>query len=174
MFSSELFEGTSRRTSRVLAGCIPLRSTHVTNGHQHNDHKGHPFIPIIINPSPQEARLRSAQQKGDGILPCWIASDAGAPRAAEAQHGAAAAGCMMYAICLQGAPIAILRCVPHVRPRLWQINTFDGASTQEVQLSVDSVNETLLKVLAITDGLDAPVYPKHLVARTAPMRGQTH
>ena len=87
----------------------------------------------------------------------WLSAESWA---VEAQHGAAAAFCMMFALCLQRPSFANSRCVQHVRPRIWQVTTSYGTSTQKVSLFEDSVIESLLKVIGDTEGLDAPVYPK--------------
>ena len=80
--------------------------------------------------------------------------------AIEAQHGAAATFCIMFALCLQRPSFANGRCVEHVRPRIWKITTPYGTSTQKVSLFEDDAIESLLKVIGDTEGLDAPVYPK--------------
>ena len=51
--------------------------------------------------------------------------------AVEAQRGAAAAFCMMFALCLQRPSFANSRCVEYVRPRIWQVTTSYGTSTQK-------------------------------------------
>ena len=80
--------------------------------------------------------------------------------AIEAQHGAAATFCIMFALCLQRPSFANGRCVEHVRPRIWKVTTTYGTSTQKVSLFEDDAIESLLKVIGDTEGLDAPVYPK--------------
>ena len=80
--------------------------------------------------------------------------------AIEAQHGAAANFCLMFALCLQRPSFAHARYVEHVRSRVWQVTTTYGTLTQKVALFDDDVIELLLKVIGGTEGLDAPVYPK--------------
>ena len=80
--------------------------------------------------------------------------------AIKAEHGASAAFCLMFALCLQRPPFAHARCVSHVRPRVWQVTTSYGTSTQKVSLFEDDVIESLLKAVGDTEGVDAPVYPK--------------
>ena len=78
------------------------------------------------------------------------------------QHGAAAAFCLMFALCLQRPSFANSRCVEYVnvRPRIWKVMTTYGTSTQNVSLFDDDAIESLLKVIGATEGLLAPVYPK--------------
>ena len=87
----------------------------------------------------------------------WLSA---ASWAVDNHHGAAAAFCLMFALCLQRPSFANSRCVEYVRPRIWQVTTSYGTSTQKVSLFEDSVIESLLKVIGDTEGLDAPVYPK--------------
>ena len=87
----------------------------------------------------------------------WLSA---ASWAVEAQHGAAATFCLMFALCLQRPSFAHARYVEHVRSRVWQVTTTYGTRTQKVALFDDDVIELLLKVIGDTEGLDAPVYPK--------------
>ena len=91
------------------------------------------------------------------VIKRWLSA---ASWAIEAQHGAAATFCLMFALCLQRPSFAHARSVARLRPRIWQVTTPDGTSTQKVSLFEDSVIESLLKVIGDTEGLDAPVYPK--------------
>ena len=87
----------------------------------------------------------------------WLSA---AAWAIDNQHGAAAAFCLMFSLCLQRPSFAHARCVEHLRPRIWQVTTPYGTSTQKASLFDDHVIHLLLKVISATVALDAPVYPK--------------
>ena len=91
------------------------------------------------------------------VIKRWLSA---ASWAIEAQHGAAATFCLMFALCLQRPSFANGRVVEHVRPRIWKITTSYGTSTQKVSLFEDDAIESLLKVISDTEGFLAPVYPK--------------
>ena len=80
--------------------------------------------------------------------------------AIEAQHGAAATFCIMFALCLQRPSFANGRCVEHVRPRIWKVTTTYGMPTQKVSLFKDDAIDSLLNVISGPEGLLSPVYPK--------------
>ena len=97
------------------------------------------------------------QELDANVISRWLTA---ASWAVEKQHGAAATFCLMFSLCLQRPSFATPRCVTHVRPRIWQVTTSYGTSTQKVSLFEDDVIESLLETIANTENLDAPVYPK--------------
>ena len=92
-----------------------------------------------------------------GAVTRWLAA---ATWAIEAQHGACAAFCLMFALCLQRPSFANARCVTYMRPRVWRVTTSYGTSTQKVSLFEDGAIESILMVICDTDNSEAPVYPK--------------
>ena len=91
------------------------------------------------------------------VISRWLSA---AAWAIDKQHGAAATFCLMFALCLQRPSFAHAHCLELLRPRVWQVTTSYGTSTQKASLFDDDVMKSLLEVVSASEGLLAPVYPK--------------
>ena len=80
--------------------------------------------------------------------------------AADAEHGAAAALALMFALCLQRPLTANGKCVQHVGHRIWRVTTPYGTQTQKVSLFNDELTQALIKTVDVTKELTSPVYPR--------------
>jgi hypothetical protein len=76
------------------------------------------------------------------------------------RHGAAAKFAAMFALCLQRPMSANARYVQYVRPRIWQVTTPYGTSTQRAALFDDELIEALLNTIDLTAELPTPVFPR--------------
>ena len=76
------------------------------------------------------------------------------------QHGAAAKLVVMFALSLQRPTTAHSSCIRYLRPRIWEVSTPYGTTTQRAALLEDELVSDLLITIDATEGHPTPVFPR--------------